>query len=156
VVNLKEHNKRLQQRLRESEREEHSHTPLPTPQTHQSRTVPLTHQTHHTLHTHLTCKSSKTYVAPNDEDKKGHPFTYDIIAVPLPDKWRGLTIKLYDGSTNSNEHLNIFKTQMTLYTTDKVVWCKVFPTSLQEGPLGWCKDPNTIATMATQPKAFKR
>jgi len=26
---------------------------------------------------------------------------------------------------------------MTLYTTDQTVWCKVFPTSLWEGPLGW-------------------
>jgi len=48
-----------------------------------------------------------------------------------------LTIKLYDGFTDSDEYLNVFKAEMTLYTTNKVVWCKVFPTSLQEGSLGW-------------------
>jgi len=26
---------------------------------------------------------------------------------------------------------------MTLYKTDKALWCKLFPTTLQEGPLGW-------------------
>ena len=51
--------------------------------------------------------------------------------------WKRLTIKPYDGSTDPDEHLNVFKTHMTLYTTDKTLWCKVFPTSLQEGPLGW-------------------
>jgi len=51
--------------------------------------------------------------------------------------WKGLAIKPYDGSTNPYEHLNVFKTQMTLYTIDKTLWCKVFPTSLQEGPLVW-------------------
>jgi len=54
VVHLKRQNRRLLQRLGEPEREEHSHTPIPTPQTHQSRTIPPTHQTHHTHHTFLT------------------------------------------------------------------------------------------------------
>ena len=43
----------------------------------------------------------------------------------------GLTIKLYDGSTNPDEHLNVFKTHMTIYTTNKAT------TSLQEGPISW-------------------
>jgi len=49
---------------------------------------------------------------------------------------KGLTIKPYDGSTHSEEHLDVFKTHMTLYTTNKALWCKGFPTSLQEGPTG--------------------
>jgi len=37
---------------------------------------------------------------------------------------------------------------MTLYTVDQTVWCKVFPTSLREGPLGWFIDlpPNSITS----------
>ena len=56
-------------------------------------------------------------------------------------------MNLYDGSTDPDEHLNIFRTQMTLYTIDRLVWCKFFPTSLREGPLGWFSDlpPNSIA-----------
>jgi len=99
--------------------------------------VPPTHETHHTFLTHQTHQSSKNVVPDNEENPKGYPFTDDIIVVPLPDKWRGLTMNLYDGSTDPDEHLNIFRTQMTLYTTDQTVWCKVFPTSLREGPLGW-------------------
>ena len=72
-----------------------------------------------------------------DKEIRGHPFIDEIINAPLPDKWRGLAIKLYDGSTDPDEHLNVFKIQMMLYTTEKAVWCKVFPTSLQEGPLSW-------------------
>jgi len=138
MAQLKEQNKRLLQRLEESEWEGHSHTPIPTPRTHQSRTKPVTPQTqgvHHTSLTHHTHQSVK-YVAPGREvNPRGHPFTDDIIVAPLPDKWRGLTMNLYDGSTNPDEHLNIFRTQMTLYTVDQTVWCKVFPTSLREGPL---------------------
>jgi len=56
-------------------------------------------------------------------------------------------MNLYDGSTDPDEHLNIFRTQMTLYRIDRTMWCKVFPTSLREGPLGWFSDlpPNSIA-----------
>jgi len=137
---LRVQNKKLLQRLKGPEQEEHFRTPLP-PHTHQSITLPptpQTYQTPQTLQTHQTHQSSKNDVALNDEeDQKGHPFKNEIIVVPLPDKWRGLTIKLYDVSTDPDEHLNIFKTQMTLYTTNKAVWCKLFPTSLQEGPLGW-------------------
>ena len=91
-----------------------------------------------TLQTHQTHQSSRNNHIPNDEeDLRGHPFTYEIIDTPLPSKWKRLTIKLYDGSTDPDKHLNVVKTQMTLYTTNKTVWCKVFPTSLQEGPLDW-------------------
>jgi len=103
----------------------------PTHQTHQ------THQTHHTFFTHPTHQSSKNIALDNEENLKGHPFTDDIIVAPLPDKWRGLTMTFYDGSSDPDEHLNIFRNQMTLYMIDQTVWCKVFPTSLREGPLGW-------------------
>jgi len=139
---LKEQNKYLQQWLDRHEREEQSWAPLialqtyqthPAPQTHQTHPAPQTHQTHQT---YQTDQSSKNIPLPDDvEDLKGHPFTDDIIDTSLPPKWKGLTIKLCDGSTNLDEHLNVFKTQMTLYTTNKAVW--IAPTSLQEGLLDW-------------------
>jgi len=131
---LNEQNKYLQQRLDGHEREEQFRAPPTAPQTHPA---PKTHQTH---------QSSRNIPLPDDEeDPREHPFKDDIMHTPLPPKWKGLTIKLYDGSTNT-KHLNVFKTQMTLYTTNKVVWCKVFPTSLQEGLLGWFTGlpPNSV------------
>jgi len=93
MAQLKEHNKRLLQRLEEFEREEHSQTPIPTPQTHQSRTKPPTLQTHGAHHaslTHPTHQSIKCVTLDKEENPRGHPFTDDIIVAPLPDKWRGL------------------------------------------------------------------
>ena len=132
VAHLKEQNMKLLEQIGVSVREEQSH--ISRPPTHQTHQV---HQTQHTCPTHPTHQSSKNVVFNNEENYKDHPFTNDIIVVPLPDKWRGLTMNLYDCSTDPDEHLNIFKTHMTLYTVDQTVWCKVFPTSLREGPLGW-------------------
>jgi len=50
----------------------------------------------------------------DDDDLKGHPFTNEIMEAQLPFKWKGLTIRLYDGSTDPDEHFNVFKTQMNL------------------------------------------
>jgi len=61
---------------------------------------------------------------------KEHPFTDEIMEAQLLSKWKELSIKLYDVSTDLDEHLNIYKTRINLYTTNKVVWCKVFPTTL--------------------------
>ena len=129
---LKEQNKYLQQRLDGYEREEQSRAPPPTHQTH---LVPQTHQTHKTHQTH---QSFRNIPLPDEEENpRGHPFTDEIIDTSLHSKWKRLTIKLYHGSTDLDEQVNVFKTQMTLYTTNKAVWCKVFPTSLQKALLGW-------------------
>jgi len=150
IAQLKEQNKRLMERLEQSEHEGHSRAPTPPP--HQSGTKTIAQTVAQTIpptslvqHTHQSVKQ----VTPNRvANPRGHPFTNDIIATPLPNKWRGLTMNLYDGSTDPDEHLNIFRTQMTLYTIDRTVWCKVFPTSLREGPLGWFSDlpPNSITS----------
>jgi len=68
-----------------------------------------------------------------------------------PSKWKGLSIKLYDGSTDPDEHLNIYQMQMNLYTTNKAVREKVFPTSLQEGALNWFTQlpPNLVDSFKT-------
>ncbi|XP_068461695.1 uncharacterized protein [Phaseolus vulgaris] len=146
IAQLKEQNKRLMERLEQSEREGHSRAPSPPPLQSGTKTIAQTiPPTSLVQHTHQSVKQ----VTPNRvANPRGHPFTDDIIATPLPDKWKGLTINLYDGSTDPDEHLNIFRTQMTLYTTDRTVWCKVFPTSLREGPLGWFSDlpPNSITS----------
>ena len=71
--------------------------------------------------------TEQPYSADDDEDPKGHPFTDEIMEAQLPSKWKGLSIKFYDGSTDPDERLNLYKTQMNLYIANKVVWCKVFP-----------------------------
>jgi len=77
----------------------------------------------HTEHTH---------VIEEEDDLKGHPFTKEITEAQLPPKWKVLNIKLYDDTIDLDKHMNVYETQMNLYTTNKSIWCKVFPASLKE------------------------
>ncbi|XP_068477362.1 uncharacterized protein [Phaseolus vulgaris] len=132
IALLREQNARLQQQVDNPEREGQSHMADRT-----ASLIPTPTNTNPAFRAETVERKSS---------KRGHPLPDEIITTPLPDKWRGLAIKLYDGSTDPDEHLNVYKTQMTLYTTDNNVWCKVFPTSLQGEPLTWFTKlpPNSI------------
>ncbi|XP_014490730.1 uncharacterized protein LOC106753435 [Vigna radiata var. radiata] len=43
----------------------------------------------------------------------------------------------YDGSTDPDEHLRSFVGAMTVYSTDNLVWCRVFSLSLKGEALAW-------------------
>ncbi|XP_068483271.1 uncharacterized protein [Phaseolus vulgaris] len=66
-----------------------------------------------------------------------HPFYDVIVDTPLPDNWKNLTIDKYDGSTDPDEHIAIYTTQISLYTWNDVVMCRVFPTTLKGAALSW-------------------
>ncbi|XP_068475113.1 uncharacterized protein [Phaseolus vulgaris] len=66
-----------------------------------------------------------------------HPFTDHIMDTPLPDKWKGFNRDRYDGTTDPDEHVDVYTTHMSLYTTDDAVLCRVFPTSPKGGALSW-------------------
>jgi len=70
----------------------------------------------------------------------------------VPIAWKGLTIDEYNGTTDLNEYVNVYTTQMSLYTSDNVVLCQVFPTSLNGGALSWFTrlPPNSIDCFETQ------
>ncbi|KAG4949875.1 hypothetical protein JHK86_043114 [Glycine max] len=53
--------------------------------------------------------------------------------VDLPLGWKPLNLEHCDGTTNLDEHLDVFLTQTNLYTNDNAILCRVFPTSLK-GP----------------------
>ncbi|XP_020222074.1 uncharacterized protein LOC109804651 [Cajanus cajan] len=55
----------------------------------------------------------------------------------LLDQWKSLPIEKYDGSTDPDEHLNVFLTQATLSTQDDSTLCRIFPTSLKGRALSW-------------------
>nr|KYP35324.1 hypothetical protein KK1_043640 [Cajanus cajan]KYP35325.1 hypothetical protein KK1_043641 [Cajanus cajan] len=55
----------------------------------------------------------------------------------LLDHWKSLPIEKYDGSTDPEEHLNVFLTQATLSTQDDSALCRIFPTSLKGRALSW-------------------
>jgi len=66
-----------------------------------------------------------------------HPFVDGIMTVDLPARWKGLTMNQYDGTTDPEEHIDIFTTQVGLYTTEDAILCHVFPTSLKGPALRW-------------------
>ena len=54
---------------------------------------------------------------------------------PLSDNWKNLTIDKYDGSTYPDEHIAIYTTQISLYTWNDDIMCRVFPTTLKRATL---------------------
>jgi len=108
---LKEQNTRLMERLEQSELEGHSRAPTPPPHQSGTKTIVQTvaQTVPHTSFVQQTHQSVRHGLPNRVINPRGHPFTDDIIAAPLPSKWRGLTMNLYDGSTDPDEHLNIFK-----------------------------------------------
>ncbi|XP_020211649.1 uncharacterized protein LOC109796384 [Cajanus cajan] len=48
-----------------------------------------------------------------------------------------MPIEKYDGSSDLEEHLNVFLTQATLSTQDDSALCRIFPTSLKGRALSW-------------------
>jgi len=75
-----------------------------------------------------------------------HPFVDGIMEVELPARWKGLTMSQYDGTTDPEEHVDVFTTQAGLYTSEDAILCRVFPTSLKGPALNWFTrlPPNSI------------
>ena len=69
----------------------------------------------------------------------------------MPIMWKGLNIDCYDGTTDPDEHIDVYITHMSLYTSDNAVLCRVFPTLLKEGALSWFVrlPPNSIDCFET-------
>ena len=76
--------------------------------------------------------------------------------IPLPITWKSLNIKRYDDTSDPDEHLDTFTTQINLYSNEKIVLCKVFPTSLKGLALMWCKrlPPWSIDSFITLAQLF--
>jgi len=100
-------------------------------------------------------RSARTTVTA--DSTRRHPFTNTIIKVPLPEKWKGFNRDRYDGSTDPDEHMDAYTTHMSLYTSDDVVLCPVFATSLKGAALSWFTklSPNSIDSFATLVAKFE-
>lgn len=65
------------------------------------------------------------------------PFVEAIMEVPLLSTWNNVTLDKYDGTTDPDEHVDAYLTQVSLYTTEDTLLCRVFPTSLKGVSLSW-------------------
>lgn len=64
-------------------------------------------------------------------------FVDQIMEANLPLGRKPLNLERYDGTTNPDKHLDMFVTQVNLYTTDDAIMCWIFPTSLKGASLTW-------------------
>ncbi|RDY03288.1 hypothetical protein CR513_13146, partial [Mucuna pruriens] len=56
---------------------------------------------------------------------------------PLPKRWRGTYLDKYDGTTDLDEHLASYLTQVNLFSNEDVILCRIFPTSMKGSSLHW-------------------
>jgi len=85
-----------------------------------------------------------------------HPLYDVIVDTPLLDNWKILTIDKYDGSTDPNEHIVVYTSQISLYTWNDAIMCRVFPTTLKGAALSWftCLPPLCIDFFDTLVEKF--
>jgi len=127
VENLRQENSSLK---RKSAKRELDNTSLEKEDTNVSmRPAP----SKHTLESQ--CLTQSYHITPSSARR--HSFTDEIMEVPLPLNWRNSMFEMYDETTNSDEHLDVYTTQVGLFTLEDVILYRVFPTSLKGSVLRW-------------------
>jgi len=62
------------------------------------------------------------------------PFSREILEVPRLSKVKMSSIDLFDGTTDPDDHLNVYKAQMYVEDVDDVTCCRYFPAMLKALP----------------------
>lgn len=66
------------------------------------------------------------------------PFVRTIANYATPHEFKiPANIKLYDGSTDPDEHLNTYNNTMNIYSLAILIWCKNFPVTLTDKARLW-------------------
>ena len=65
------------------------------------------------------------------------PFTRGIEKAKLPRRFYQPTFAMYNGRTDSVEHVSQFKQKMAIHSQDEALLCRVFPSSLGPMPMRW-------------------
>nr|KYP44992.1 hypothetical protein KK1_033453 [Cajanus cajan] len=76
-----------------------------------------------------------THIVGDQATFRCHPFVDDIMETPLSHRWKPLHLDRYDGTTDPDEHIDLYTTQVNLYTNNDAILCRVFPTSLKGAAL---------------------
>jgi len=80
---------------------------------------------------------TSTHISSQTEGNRRHPFTDKIMNIELSSNWKGLSMDWYDRMIDPDVHVDIYVTQINLYTGNNAVFCRVFPTSLKGATLSW-------------------
>ena len=65
------------------------------------------------------------------------PFSSRIEEVKLPHRFTQPTFTIYNGKTDLVEHVSPFNQRMAIYSRNKTLMCKVFPSSLGPIAMRW-------------------
>ena len=66
-----------------------------------------------------------------------YPFMAGVLHFPFPAKFRMPQIKAFDGTKDSVDHLNTYKTQMELHRYQDPLRCRAFAITLKGSALAW-------------------
>ncbi|XP_024022147.1 uncharacterized protein LOC112091828 [Morus notabilis] len=85
-----------------------------------------------------------------------HPFTENIIEVPLLDKYKPPPILLYDGRSDPDDHLEVYMGHMVLHGYPEEVMCRAFRNHLSDSARRWFRSlkPNSITSWDDLKNAF--
>ncbi|XP_024023030.1 uncharacterized protein LOC112092074 [Morus notabilis] len=85
-----------------------------------------------------------------------HPFTENIIRVPLPNKYKSPTIPLYDGRSDPDDHLEVYTGHMVLHGYPEEVMCRAFRNHLSDSARRWFRSlkPNSVTSWDDLKNAF--
>jgi hypothetical protein len=84
------------------------------------------------------------------------PFTADVMAVPLPLKFKIPQIDAFDGTKDPLDHLETYKSLMHLQAVPDAIMCRAFPIALRGAARMWFNKfaPNTISTFKELSRHF--
>ncbi|XP_014499470.1 uncharacterized protein LOC106760563 [Vigna radiata var. radiata] len=93
-----------------------------------------------------------------DQAEGLHPFTMSVMRTVMPENKVLPTMERYGGSTDPVKHLRSFIDAMAVYSSDEMVWCRVFSLSLKGEALDWFHSlpPRTIDCFATLRRLFSQ
>ena len=65
------------------------------------------------------------------------PFSTKIVKAPHYEKVKMPNVDLYDGTTDLEEHLGVYRAQMYVQDVDDAAYCRFFPATLKEVAQAW-------------------
>ena len=66
-----------------------------------------------------------------------NPYSREIMAVPLPDKFKMPVLKHYDGTTDPTDHLEKYTSWMYLHGISEAIMCRAFDSTLEGNAKRW-------------------
>ncbi|XP_024017308.1 uncharacterized protein LOC112090382 [Morus notabilis] len=85
-----------------------------------------------------------------------HPFTAEIMAPLLPDKYRSSLIPPYDGRGDPDDHLEMYTGHMLLHGYAEEIMCRAFQNHLTDSARRWFRTlkPNSVSSWDELKEAF--